>query len=172
MITNTPVLALATWSIVLIVILVVLVAALIGLYFFGRNAEKKQAEQQKTMEANAQTINAFVIDKKKLKLKEAGLPSIVLEQSPKYARISKVPIVKVKAGPRVMNLIADPKVYEQILPKQDIKVFTLLHLRESVVRFMNHLRKRRDLAESNICVKLESTSFDVLSIYFNNSTKE
>ena len=118
MITNTPVLALATWSIVLIVILVVLVAALIGLYFFGRNAEKKQAEQQKTMEANAQTINAFVIDKKKLKLKEAGLPSIVLEQSPKYARISKV---KVKAGPRVMNLIADPKVYEQILPKQDIK---------------------------------------------------
>lgn len=121
MITNTPVLALATWSIVLIVILVVLVAALIGLYFFGRNAEKKQAEQQKTMEANAQTINAFVIDKKKLKLKEAGLPSIVLEQSPKYARISKVPIVKVKAGPRVMNLIADPKVYEQILPKQDIK---------------------------------------------------
>jgi hypothetical protein len=88
---------------------------------FGRNAEKKQAEQQKTMEANAQTINAFVIDKKKLKLKEAGLPSIVLEQSPKYARISKVPIVKVKAGPRVMNLIADPKVYEQILPKQDIK---------------------------------------------------
>ena len=63
MITNTPVLALATWSIVLIVILVVLVAALIGLYFF----------------------------------------------------------VKVKAGPRVMNLIADPKVYEQILPKQDIK---------------------------------------------------
>ena len=141
MITNTPVLALATWSIVLIVILVVLVAALIGLYFFGRKAEKKQAEQQKTMEANAQTINAFVIDKKKLKLKEAGLPSIVLEQSPKYARISKVPIVK------------------------------LLHLRESVVRFMNHLRKRRDLAESNICVKLESTSFDVLSIYFNNSTK-
>lgn len=71
MITNTPVLALATWSIVLIVILVVLVAALIGLYFFGRKAEKKQAEQQKTMEANAQTINAFVIDKKKLKLKEA-----------------------------------------------------------------------------------------------------
>ena len=100
----------------MIVILVVLVAALIGLYFFGRKAEKKQAEQQKTMEANAQTINAFVIDKKKLKLKEAGLPSIVLEQSPKYARISKVPIVKVKAGPRV-----DPKVYEQILPKQDIK---------------------------------------------------
>ena len=122
MITNTPVLALATWSIVLIVILVVLVAALIGLYFFGRKAEKKQAEQQKTMEANAQTINAFVIDKKKLKLKEAGLPSIVLEQSPKYARISKVPIVKVKAGPRVMNLIADPMFTNRFFLSRTLKL--------------------------------------------------
>ena len=47
MITNTPVLALATWSIVLIVILVVLVAALIGLYFFGRNAEKNRLNSRK-----------------------------------------------------------------------------------------------------------------------------
>ena len=121
MITNTPVLALATWSIVLIVILVVLVAALIGLYFFGRNAEKKQAEQEKTLQENSQIISLFVLDKKKLKLKDAGLPSIVMEQTPKYARRAKLPIVKVNAGPKVMNLIADPKVYEQILPKQDIK---------------------------------------------------
>ena len=61
------------------------------------------------------------IDKKKLKLKNSGLPSIVLEQTPKYARRAKVPIVKVKAGPRVMNLIADAKIYDQILPKQEIK---------------------------------------------------
>ena len=108
----------STPMIILLIVLVVLIWVCVALYFFGKKAQKKQAEQQKTMEANAQTINAFVIDKKKLKLKEAGLPSIVLEQSPKYARISKVPIVKVKAGPRVMNLIADPKVYEQILPKQ------------------------------------------------------
>lgn len=87
-----------------------------------RNAEKKQAEQQKTMEANAQTINAFVIDKKKLKLKEAGLPSIVLEQSPKYARISKVPIVKVKAGPRVMNLIATLRFTNRFFLSRTLKL--------------------------------------------------
>ena len=73
------------------------------------------------MQENSQLISLYVLDKKKLKLKDAGLPSIVLEQTPKYARRAKLPIVKVKAGPRVMNLIADPKVYEQILPKQDIK---------------------------------------------------
>ena len=56
-----------------------------------------------------------------MKLKDAGLPSIVMEQTPKYARRAKLPIVKVKAGPKVMNLIADAKIYESILPKQEIK---------------------------------------------------
>lgn len=121
MIYNTPILALGALGITLIVIAAILLVAVIALYLFGRKAEKKQAEQQKAMEANAQTVSLFVIDKKKLKLKDAGLPSIVLEQAPKYARGAKLPIVKVKAGPKVMNLIADAKVYEQILPKQEIK---------------------------------------------------
>ena len=70
-------------TITLIVIIAVLLVAFVVLYFLGRKAEKKQAEQQKTLEANAQTVNLLVIDKKKLKLKEAGLPSIVVEQTPK-----------------------------------------------------------------------------------------
>ena len=113
----SPIMALSGLTIGLIVV----VAAVIVLYFIGRKAEKKQAEQEKTMKENAQTVSLFVIDKKKLKLKDSGLPSIVLEQTPKYARRAKVPIVKVKAGPRVMNLIADAKIYDQILPKQEIK---------------------------------------------------
>ena len=108
-------------TITLIVIIAVLLVAFVVLYFLGRKAEKKQAEQQKTLEANAQTVNLLVIDKKKLKLKEAGLPSIVVEQTPKYMRRAKLPIVKVKAGPKVMNLICDGKIFDQILPKQEIK---------------------------------------------------
>ena len=88
-------------TITLIVIIAVLLVAFVVLYFLGRKAEKKQAEQQKTLEANAQTVNLLVIDKKKLKLKEAGLPSIVVEQTPKYMRRAKLPIVKGKAGPKV-----------------------------------------------------------------------
>ena len=121
MINNTPLIALGWFSITLIVIAVVLLAAVIVLYFVGRKAEKKQADQQRVMEENSQLISLYVLDKKKLRLKEAGLPSIVMEQAPKYARRAKLPIVKVKAGPRVMNLIADAKVYETILPKQEVK---------------------------------------------------
>lgn len=108
-------------TITLLIIAAVLLAAVIALYFLGKKAEKKQAEQQQMLEANAQTINLFVIDKKKMKLKEAGLPKIVEEQTPKYMRRVKVPVIKAKAGPKVMTFICDNKIYPQILPKQEIK---------------------------------------------------
>ena len=79
-----------TFSIVMIVIIVVLLAACIALYFFGKKAEKRQAEQQEQMEAAAQTVSMLVIDKKKMKLKEAGLPAIVLENTPKYSGYTRV----------------------------------------------------------------------------------
>ena len=106
---------------VLLIVLAVAAVVLVVLYFLGRKLEKRQIEQQEALEAAAQTVSMLIIDKKKLRLKDSGLPSIVLEQTPKYARRAKVPIVKVKAGPRVMNLIADAKIYDQILPKQEIK---------------------------------------------------
>lgn len=118
---NTPFFAVATYVWVITIVLLVLLVIMAILYFLGRKAEKKQDEQQKALEANAQTISLFVIDKKKMRLKDAGLPSVVLEQAPKLAKAAKLPIVKVKAGPRVMNLIADTKVYDAILPKQEIK---------------------------------------------------
>ena len=56
-----------------------------------------------------------------MKIKEAGLPKIVYEQTPKYLRRSKLPILKVKVGPKVMSLICDSKLYPTLLPKQEVK---------------------------------------------------
>lgn len=106
---------------VIAVILVILVVLLAVLYYFGRKAEKKQSEQRATMEAMAQTMSLYIIDKKRMKLKEANLPKIVNESTPKYMRWAKMPMVKVKAGSRVMTLLCDEKVFAQILPKQEVK---------------------------------------------------
>ena len=111
----------STLTIVLIVVLVLLIAACIALYFFGKRAEKKQAEQQEQMDAVAQTVSMLVIDKKKMKLKEAGLPAAVVENTPKYLRRTKVPVVKAKVGPRIMTLMCDNKVFEVIPVKKEIK---------------------------------------------------
>lgn len=107
--------------ITMIVIIVVLVAACIVLYFLGKKAEKKQAEQKEQMDAVAQTVSMLIIDKKKLKLKEAGLPAVVMENTPKYLRRTKVPVVKAKVGPKIMTLMCDARVFEVIPVKKEIK---------------------------------------------------
>ena len=77
-----------TLTIVLLVILAVLIVVLIVLYFLGKKAEKKQAEQEKLLENAAQQITMLIIDKGKMRLKDAGFPPVVLENTPKYLRRS------------------------------------------------------------------------------------
>ena len=112
----------STVTIVLLVILVILIAALIGLYFFGKKAQKKQEEQQAQIEATKQTVSMLVIDKKRMPLKDSGLPQMVIEQTPKLMRRSKLPIVKAKIGPKVMTLMCDAKVFEVLPVKKEAKV--------------------------------------------------
>ena len=108
------------WNILWIV-LAVLVVALVVLYFVGRRLQKKQAAQQEQIDAAKQTVSMLVIDKKKMPLKDAGLPQIVLEQTPKMMRRSKLPIVKAKVGPKIMSFIADERVFDLIPVKKEVK---------------------------------------------------
>lgn len=108
-------------TIVLLVILVILIIACIALYFLGKRAEKKQAEQQEQLEAVAQTVSILVIDKGKMRLKDAGFPPIVLESTPKYLRRSKVPVVKAKIGPKIMTLMCDAQIFPIIPVKKEVK---------------------------------------------------
>lgn len=108
-------------TIVLLAILVILIIACVVLYFLGKKAEKKQAEQQAQLDAVAQTMSMLIIDKGRLKLKDAGLPQMVIDNTPKYLRRSKVPVVKAKVGPKVMTLMCDAEVYPLIPVKKEVK---------------------------------------------------
>ena len=108
------------WIIVLIVLAVI--AVILGLlYYFGKKAQTKQAAQQEQMEAMKQTVSMLIIDKKKLRMKDSGLPQMVIDQTPKLMRRSKLPIVKAKVGPKINILIADEKVFDLIPVKKEIK---------------------------------------------------
>ena len=99
---------------VLLVILIIAAVILVVLYFLGSKLQKRQLEQQQLLEAAAQTVSLLVIDKKKLKITQAGLPKMVVDQTPKYMRWTKVPVVKAKIGPKIMTLIADAQVFEAL----------------------------------------------------------
>ena len=107
---------------VLLVLLIIAAVVLAVLYFLGNKLQKRQAEQQQMLDAAAQTVSMLVIDKKKLKLTQAGLPKMVVDQTPKYMRWTKVPVVKAKIGPKVMTLIADARVFESLPVKTEAKV--------------------------------------------------
>ncbi len=106
---------------IIITILIILVVLLVVLYFVGKKMQKKQAEQEAQIEAAKQTVTMLIIDKKKLKLKDAGLPAAVLEQTPKYMRRAKFPIVKAKIGPQIMSLICDASIFDIIPVKKEVK---------------------------------------------------
>ena len=63
----------------------------------------------------------LIIDKKRMKLKDAGLPQMVIDQTPKMMRRAKLPIVKAKVGPRIMTLICDAAIFDQIPVKKEVK---------------------------------------------------
>ncbi len=111
-----------TFFIVLGIILAVIIILLVVLYIFGTKMQKKNETAQAQMQATAQTTSLLVIDKKRMKLKEANLPQIVVDQTPRYLRNSKVPLVKAKIGPKIMTLMCDEKVFEVIPVKKEVKV--------------------------------------------------
>ena len=87
-----------------LIILAVIVAVIIVLVVLGKKAKKRQAEQEEQIEASKQVLSMLVID-----------------QTPKLMRRSKLPIVKAKVGPKIMTFIADPKVFEILPVKKEIK---------------------------------------------------
>ncbi|MDR1801757.1 MAG: hypothetical protein LBQ95_07980 [Lachnospiraceae bacterium] len=110
-----------TVTIVLLCVLGVLIAAAVTLYILGKKAEKKQAAQKEQMDAVAQTVSMLVIDKAKMRLKDAGFPAVVVESTSKIMRRTKVPVVKGKVGPKVMTFMCDPQVYPLIPVKKEVK---------------------------------------------------
>ena len=96
---------------ILLVILIIAAVILAILYFLGNKLQKRQLEQQQMLDAAAQTVSLLVIDKKKL-----------VDQTPKYMRWTKVPVVKAKIGPKIVTLIADARVFECLPVKTEAKV--------------------------------------------------
>lgn len=109
------------WAIVVLIILVVLLIAFIGLAIYANKLQKKSEASQEQIRANAQTYSILVIDKKRMKLKEAGFPQLVVDQTPKALRGAKVPVVKAKIGPKVTNLMCDEKIFDLIPVKKEVK---------------------------------------------------
>jgi hypothetical protein len=109
------------WWQILILVAAIVAGALIVLYILGKRAQKKADSQQEQIDASKQQVTMLIIDKKKMKIKDSGLPKIVYDKMPKLLRGRKFPVVKAKVGPRIMTFLTDSKVFEVIPVKKEIK---------------------------------------------------
>ena len=101
----------SVWTVILII--AVIAAIILGvLYFVGRKMQAKQEDQRAQLD---------VIDKKRMKIMEAGFPKMVTDNIPKRAKMSKVPVVKAKIGPKITPLLCDEAIFDDVPVKAEIK---------------------------------------------------
>ena len=109
------------WWLIMIIVIVVALAIMFVLYRVGDKLLKKQSEQREQMVEAAQPMNMLIIDKKMLPMKDAGLPKMVMEQTPKRYQKAKLPIAKVKVGPQIMNMICDDAIFDELPTRGEVK---------------------------------------------------
>lgn len=111
-------------AIIIGIVLLVLVAVMLVLYFVGQKMQKKQMEQKEMINAAATPMTMFIIKKEILPMKDANLPKAVFEQGGKQAKRmakAKIPVIKAKVGPQIMTLICDESIYADVPPHGEIK---------------------------------------------------
>ena len=106
---------------VLLIIGFVFLALAIVFYFIGQRAQKKQEESRAQLDAVKQTVSMLVIDKGRIKFKDAGFPAVVVEKTPKRYHRMKTPVVKAKVGPKIMTFMCDADIYDVIPVKKEVK---------------------------------------------------
>ncbi len=117
----TGILLISNGMIVMLIVLVVLAGIAVALYFLGKKAQKREEAQREQIDAIKQTVSMLIIDKKRMKIKESGLPQAVIDQTPKMMRWTKLPIVKAKVGPQVLSLVCDDKIFDDVPVKKEVK---------------------------------------------------
>ena len=92
----------SVWTVILII--AVIAAIILGvLYFVGRKMQAKQEEQRAQLDQMAQTVNMLVIDKKRMKIMEAGFPKMVTDTFRNVLRCLRYQLLKQRLDQRSLH---------------------------------------------------------------------
>ncbi len=140
-----------TFITVLIIVLIIAVIALFFLYRAGMKMQTEQAQNQVMLDKYAQVASLLVIDKKKMPFKEAPFPKEVFESAPRRAKLMKVYVVRAKVGPKVYNLMCDRDTFEDVPVKATIKArvsgMYLMEVLQGAVPSERNIKKRKKAKE-------------------------
>ena len=104
------------------IILFVIAVLLVGYKILKKRMQRKMDDQQKVVNQHKVPTSILVLEKRKDRIANANIPKAVIEQIPKMYKIRKVPIVKAKIGPQVMDLLCDEDVFEKLPVRKTVRV--------------------------------------------------
>ena len=107
----------------LYIILGIVVAGLVtGYFFLKKRMKNKMDDQQVLVNQHKVATSILVLEKRKDRIQNANMPKSVLEQIPKIYKVRKVPIVKAKIGPQVMDLLCEEDIFDKLPEKKTVRV--------------------------------------------------
>ena len=110
------------WWILYIIIGIVVALLIAGWFFLKKKMEKRIELQKELVDQHKVTTSILVLEKRMDKIQNANIPKSVIEQMTKIYKLKKMPIVKAKRGPQVMDLICDEDIFSKIPEKKTVKV--------------------------------------------------
>lgn len=143
----------------LIIIAVVVVAIFVALYFVNKKNMGKMIQAQEFIDQNKTTVQIFVIDKKLEKPTPANMTKAVYEQLSKTMKMRKMPLVKAKVGPQIVNLMCDRSVYDIIPVKKNVKV-ELAGIYIVKIQGMNLADKKKKSFREKMSLKMDTAMHD------------
>lgn len=110
------------WWHLYIILGIVAAGAGVGFYFLRKNLKQKVNDQQSLVNQHKVATSILVLEKRKDRVTNANMPKSVIDQIPKIYKIRKVPLVKAKIGPQVMDLLCDEAVFEKLPLRKTVRV--------------------------------------------------
>ena len=107
----------------LYLILGVVIAIIVTAFILIRKRVRKRMDEQESMvNQHKITTTILVLEKRKDKVANSNIPKSIVEKIPRLYKIRKMPIVKAKIGPQIMDLMCEEKVYDQLPERKSVKV--------------------------------------------------
>lgn len=110
------------WQILYIILAFVIGALVAGFFYLKKRMETKMSAQKNLVDQHKVTTTILILEKRMDKINNANIPKAVIDQIPKIYKLRKVPIVKAKIGPQVMDLMCEEDVFDKLPEKKSIKV--------------------------------------------------
>ena len=110
------------WWVLYSIVGVIVGGLVAGYYILKKRMQKNLAVQKELVDKHKITANILILEKRMDKIQNAQIPKDIISQMPRIYKFRKMPVVRAKIGPQVMDLLCEKEVFDKLPEKKSINV--------------------------------------------------